>query len=121
MPKNNSPLEADECRAFVDWLAIQENLGRVKVFSHIPSETFTRSWTAKARNTALGVRRGVPDYFIVTPGNLVAVEMKRQKGGTVAEEQREWITSLNEAGVPAKVCCGADEAIAFTAEYLPSS
>ena len=115
------PLESAECKVFVKWLEIQKRLGNVLQFTHIPNETFTRSWTTKLKNKALGVRRGFPDYAIVTAaGHFVAVEMKRQSGSTTSVEQKAWIAELEgcRGGVHAKVCRGADEAIEFTKSFL---
>ncbi len=46
------------------------------------------------------------------------IELKRQKGGTVSETQKSWITALAEQGYKAVVCRGADEAIGTIKEYL---
>ncbi len=44
---------------------------------------------------------------------LVAIEMKRKKGGATSANQKQWIKTLNEAGIQAVVCKGCDEAIEF--------
>lgn len=41
------------------------------------------------------------------------VEMKRKKGGATSANQKQWIKTLNEAGVQTVVCKGCDEAIEF--------
>lgn len=61
----------------------------------------------------MGVSPGVPDLFIIVNARLIAIEMKRQKGGVVSTFQRKWITQLNNALVPTIVAKGAKEAIAF--------
>ena len=48
----------------------------------------------------------------------VMIEMKKRKGGTVSPEQKEWKKVYELAGIPCKVCKGADEAIAFVNEYF---
>lgn len=105
------PTEDQEQAAFVQYLRLK-NLPHFRV----PNETFTRSWKQKAKNKSLGVVSGVPDLFVVVGGKLVAVEMKRQKGGVVSASQAEWLKTLQGAGVPARVCKGADEAIKFIEE-----
>ena len=44
---------------------------------------------------------------------LVAIEMKRRKGGVTSANQKKWIKTLNEAGIQTVVCKGCDAAIEF--------
>lgn len=81
-----------------------------------PNETFTKSWKQKAKNKRLGVVPGVPDLFVIVKNRLLAIEMKRTKGSTTSPAQIEWIKRLNECGVTARICKGADAAIAFIEE-----
>jgi hypothetical protein len=126
------PTEDAEQMAFVEWL----NLKGLKHF-HPPQETWTKSIKQKMRNKMMGVVPGVLDLFIVIPNKsesindydvirnstamvldifeyrVVAIEMKRAKGGVVSEAQKSWIETLNAAGIESVVCRGAEEAIAF--------
>lgn len=123
----DNPTEDQEQEAFVQWL-------RLKGYPHfrVPNETYTRSWSQKAKNKKLGVSSGVPDLFIAVPfppphliiahkdrddevrnKTLVAIEMKRKKGGTTSANQKKWIKTLNEAGIQTVVCKGCDAAIEF--------
>lgn len=123
----DNPTEDQEQEAFVQWL-------RLKGYPHfrVPNETYTRSWSQKAKNKKLGVSSGVPDLFVAVPfppphliiahkdrddevrnKTLVAIEMKRKKGGTTSANQKKWIKTLNESGVETVVCKGCDEAIEF--------
>ncbi len=43
--------------------------------------------------------------------NLVAIEMKRKKGGGHQRTKRSVIKTLNEAGIQTVVCKGCDAAI----------
>jgi hypothetical protein len=86
------------------------------VFSHIPNSTYTPSHAAKAKNKAMGVSKGVPDYLILLPGRVVFVELKRRHGGRVSPEQLEWGEALVKSGASFSVCYGAMEAIAFIQE-----
>lgn len=68
-----------------------------------------------------GVKRGVPDMCLpVSRGGYhgLYIELKRQKGGTVSDEQREWIAALNTQGYKAIICHGAEEAIEQIRGYL---
>lgn len=123
----DNPTEDQEQEAFVQWL-------RLKGYPHfrVPNETYTRSWSQKAKNKKLGVSSGVPDLFVAVPfppphliiahkdrddevrnKTLVAIEMKRKKGGVTSINQKKWIKTLNEAGVQTVVCKGCDAAIEF--------
>jgi len=47
------------------------------------------------------VRAGLPDLFIIYKDKqkkkkAVFIEMKRKQGGTVSQEQKEWIHLINE-------------------------
>ena len=44
--------------------------------------------------------------------------MKRQKGGRLSPEQKEWIDGLFSQGYLAVRCDGADEAIGLLERYL---
>lgn len=118
LPKTTLSISEDEeQRAFVAWLDIKG-----LKYSAIPNSTYTTSWSVKNRNTAMGVRPGVPDMMIVLPTiGLVFIELKRQKGGVVSSHQRDWIAALNTCpGVAAHVCHGAAAAIAVIERYLTS-
>lgn len=84
----------------------------------VPSETYTTSWNQKRINRAKGVVKGIPDFWVVVKDKLLAIEMKKKKGGRVSPEQEYWIEKLLLVGVRAKVCKGADEAIAYIESFL---
>lgn len=68
-----------------------------------------------------GVKRGVPDMCLPVPRggfNGLYIELKRVKGGTVSDEQREWMAALNTQGYKAIICHGAEEAIEQIRGYL---
>jgi hypothetical protein len=107
--------ELKEQARFVQWARSQG----LKI-SAIAQSTYTESWKAINDNVMAGVVRGVPDLIIIIPSEcrldgknkLVFIEMKKEKGGVVSKEQKEWIASLNLcSGVIAMVCRGCDNAI----------
>lgn len=105
--------EDDEEATFTDWLDLKGY-----THWHVPQETYTTSWKAKAKARKLGVRKGVPDHWVIVPTAgtrfLVAIEMKRAHGGTTSDEQFEKIHELNKCrGITALVAHGAGEAIAI--------
>ena len=106
MAINNTPLEEEEQMALVDYLEI-----RGLKFTAIPNSTFTKSWKQKMKNTRTGLRPGLPDLLVIVKDKLIFIEMKRVKGGTVSETQKEWIEALSKCeGVNAYVAKGFDEA-----------
>lgn len=106
----NVPTEEYECLQLVDYLEKAVKQKKVLRFTKIPNETFTRSWKTKIRNKAQGVRKGFPDYVIVTKWDVLFIEMKKTKGGVVRPEQILWIDDLNRAYGNAVVCKGFEEA-----------
>jgi hypothetical protein len=118
------PLEDVEQIDFVDWLELQG-----LKFTAVPNSTYTKSWNQKRKNRATGLRPGFPDLIILIrphqdragKGRLLAVEMKRVRGGVVSPDQREWIAALNGLGtehIESVVAKGADEAIDYVTSYL---
>lgn len=85
---------------------------KLDVYSKIPHETYTKSWSAKRKNTNEGVMPGVPDNVIVGNGLMILLELKKEKGGQLSPYQKEWIEAVNRIGgnVEAVVCKGYVEA-----------
>ncbi len=106
------PTEYQEQVAFIRYLELKGY-----DYFHVPNSTYTKSWNQKRLNKALGVKPGVPDIFVIVEGDLITVEMKRVKGGRATQAQLDWIKKLNSAGIPSKVCRGAQEAIEFVESY----
>lgn len=83
-------------------------------YTAIPNSTYTKSWKQKLHNKDMGLRAGFPDIVVIAQSVFIAIEMKRSDGGSGATPaQKSWIAHLQAAGIPAKVCNGCDEAIAF--------
>lgn len=68
------------------------------------------------RMKAEGVRPGVPDLFV--PEWCLWVEMKRQKGGRLSAEQRDWIEYLEGVGHAVIVGRGATDASEKVMKWL---
>lgn len=115
--------EKAECLLLVEYLTL-----RGIKFSHIPQETFTKSWAVKMKNKQMGVMRGIPDYMILIPAKktddnitkLLFIEMKKEgKGGIVSKEQASWLEELNKVPlVEAAVCRGFNEAKKFIEKFI---
>lgn len=123
---NNVPTEYEECVAFVDWLRYN-NIPH----SHCANESQSGSRSAVIRGAKLkriGQSRGVFDYDVYVPirgitdeidcYELIKIEMKRKKGGTVSPEQKSWQKIYEASGIQCRICKGADEAIEFVKSVL---
>lgn len=86
------PTEHEEQREFVRWF--RQTYPDIRIFA-IPNGG-ARSPSVAVRLKAEGVSKGVPDLYI--PAWRVWVEMKRQKGGTISPEQKDWHQYLESCG-----------------------
>jgi len=108
------PLEAEEGKTLVAYLRRKRY-----TFTHTPNET---GHTPEARRRAIrmkqqGTSKGFPDYTIILKrGGIAIIELKRVRGSATSPEQKEWIAAFQAAGVPARICRGAAESIAFIEE-----
>ena len=103
------PTEYAECQVFHQWL----ELNHIR-HTHIGNESQIGGRAGIIRGAklkAIGQSKGFPDYLVLVNGQLVAIEMKRQKGGHVEAEQTEWLEALTGCGVKCFVCRGATQAI----------
>jgi hypothetical protein len=107
----NIPTEHEEQREFVKWF--RQTYKGVRIFA-IPNGG-ARSITTATRLKVEGVSSGVPDLFI--PAWLMWVEMKRQKGGVVSQEQTDWIAYLRSIGHLVIVSKGAEDAKSQITEF----
>ena len=104
--------EHEEQRLVVDWLDWQ---GFGGFFFAVPNGT-NRAHSQTSKLKAEGMRNGVPDLWI--PTMRIVIEMKRRNArpSDTRPEQAAWIQRLKDAGWEARVCKGADEAIAWLRE-----
>ena len=98
-------------REFVKWF--RQTFAGVRIFA-IPNGGY-RGKFAAMKLKAEGVSKGVPDLFC--PELYLWIEMKREKGGIVAPEQRDWLNYLNSIGYTAIVARGLDDAKAQVTEH----
>lgn len=119
---NLTPIEDLECYAFADWLSHTGLL-----YSHIANGQWQPSLKQRIKYSRIGVRRGFPDYVVVIPKErsttsralLLAIEMKRTKGGKIEPEQIEWQQAINQVeDCQAFVCYGCDQAISTVSSFL---
>ena len=115
------PLEDAEQRIIFQWAAMETaarpELGLLYAIPNGGKRAIKTAIALKAQ----GVKSGVPDMCLpVSRGGYhgLYIELKRQKGGTVSETQKEWIAALNTQGYKAIICHGAEEAIEQIRGYL---
>lgn len=120
------PTEEAEQIAFISWCRYNGI-----IFHHSGNEIGGSSQAVKMRAIKmkrLGTSKGFPDLIVLVPikgvtdhvdaYQMLAIEMKRKKGSTISPEQKQWIKMLELAGIPSRICRGADEAIEFVKEYM---
>lgn len=109
---NTLPSEHEEQKGIVNW--IRSKFPEVVVFA-IPNGDY-RSISVAKRLKAEGVTPGVPDLFI--PDWNLWIEMKKQKGGRLSQDQKEMIEHLERIGHTVIVGYGATDASAKVIEFL---
>lgn len=117
------PTEDEEQMALFTWASHMAATGRLPELYwlyHVPNGG-SRGPAEAGRFKAMGVKKGVPDVFLDVPrGGFhgLRIEMKRREGGTVSQDQRDWIDHYNQTGYRAVVCYGWDEAREEIEVYL---
>lgn len=106
------PSESEEQVGFINWF--EAAFPGVLIF-HIPNGGH-RAMTVAKKLKAEGVKPGVPDLYI--PAWKIWIEMKRQKGGKVSDEQMDWYDYLTGIGDTVIIGRGARDASAKLAEIL---
>lgn len=86
-------------------------------YTAIPNSTYTTSWKQKIKNKTMGLKAGFPDLIAIVDGTFIAIEMKRIKNSATSPKQKEWVESLQKAGIPTIIAKGADEAITFIRSF----
>ena len=105
MKKPLIPSEHSEQVAFVRWFRATYPDVRIAAW---PNGGYRHQETA-GRIKREGGCRGVPDLYI--PAWHLWIEMKRQKGGRLSAEQKDWMNYLvNEVGDHWMMCRGAADA-----------
>lgn len=99
------PTEHEEQRQLVSWF--RKTYPDVRIFA-IPNGGL-RGKTTAMKLKAEGVSPGVPDLFV--PAWALWIEMKRQKGGSVSLEQKDWHNYLVSIGHKILIAKGFDDAV----------
>lgn len=85
---------------------------------HASPSVYIPNPVTRAKMMAAGFSKGWPDIVAILPNNkVIAIELKKDKGGRASPEQKKWVQALENAGVPARICHGYEAAVAFIEEY----
>ena len=106
------PSESEEQIGFLRWF--EAAFSGVRIF-HIPNGGH-RAMSVAKKMKAEGVRPGVPDLYI--PKWKLWIEMKRQSGGRLSADQRDWIDYLDAIGDDVIVANGATDASRQVMEWF---
>ena len=115
------PKEAQEQAWFFNWCKYASvKWSELDLLYHIPNGG-SRNAIEAVHLKAQGVKKGVPDLCLPVPRGKfhgLYIEMKRQKGGTLSLDQKEWIARLKNQGYRVEVCKGFQEAANVLEDYL---
>ena len=122
---NTTPLEKEEQIAFVEYC----EMNGICVVStqngfKMPKAAF--NYAAYSRTLKkMGLAKGFPDLIILEKNKsktheALFIEMKRQKGGVLQPEQKEWIERLDTKDYCVGVAKGCESAINILNTYLKS-
>lgn len=118
---NRTPHESAEQTALFRWAAYSQGAHPELMLMHAIPNGGSRD-PREAHNLKLqGVKPGVPDICLPVPRGPyhgLYIELKRQKGGRLSEEQKAWLNRLNRVGYRAVVCNGFEAAKDEILDYL---
>ena len=121
--------EKDEQMALVQWLRLKN----IPFVAHMTGVNLHGNFALMNTLKQTGcLQKGVPDLFIPVPRKReycklkcaghekygLWIEMKKEKGGVLSSEQKEWLEARFADGYEIAVCHGADEAIKIIQNYL---
>lgn len=85
------------------------------------------NWSMMRKLKEMGVSKGFPDYIVIIPKEraklgrslMIAIEMKRERGGTTSPEQKQWIKYISEiSDCEGFICKGFNEAKAVVKQFI---
>lgn len=126
MRKNNGPslpvpTESVEQQCLFRWAQYQSGaFPELVLLYHVPNGGH-RNKAEAGRFRAEGVKAGVPDLCLPVPrGGFhgLYIELKRLKGSKTSEDQKAWLSRLEEQGYCVALCKGWEAAANVIMEYL---
>lgn len=123
MAKNLTPLEKDEQINFITFCEAN-NITVVSTQNGFKMPKTAFNWAAYSNSLKrMGMRKGFPDLIVLARNKsqtheVLFIEMKRQQGGKLHDEQKEWIERLDNEGYCVAVAKGCESAINILNQYL---
>ncbi|CAN8140347.1 VRR-NUC domain-containing protein [uncultured Thiomicrorhabdus sp.] len=109
------PSEHEEQKGFINWF--RHKFPHLLIFAVPNGEK--RAISVAKRLKAEGVLAGVPDLFILLPdGETLILEMKREKGGRLSPQQKDFISKSETLGHTVLIGYGAKDASEKVLSYL---
>ena len=114
-----APLEHEEQRTLVQYCKVKKLLA----YSTPNGAMLKGNKLQRARQMnklkAEGLLIGVSDMTILLPNKILFIELKRVKGSTTSQAQKDFIDKVNQYPYAVgSICKGAKEAIEFIESYL---
>lgn len=112
--------EKNEVALFVRYCDLQ-NILCVHVPNEFPLGGLRNKFAYINMLKSQGYKKGFPDLIVFAKNekhDILFLEFKREKGGTVSKDQKNWIEWLQTAGYYAKVVKGNKEAVEVLNNYL---
>lgn len=113
--------EAQEQATLFKWAAYMSNRWpELQLLHHIPNGG-SRNPVEAAHFKQQGVKAGIPDIFLPCARcgyHGLYIEMKRQKGGRLSENQKMMIRALRAQGYKVEVCAGWEAAKETITKYM---
>ena len=117
----HEPLEAEEQRALFSWAALQAGrYPELRFMYHVPNGG-KRNAKEAAHLKAEGVKAGVPDIVLPAARGCfhgLYIELKRQKSGSLSQDQKDYLDFLQKQGYCAVMCRGWKQAASTILMYL---
>lgn len=114
--------EHEEQAMFVEYVKLRGfPIAAVPNGFHISGSNKQKTVQAVNKLRAEGMSNGFPDLIIPYPTKHfhgLFIEMKRADGGTVSDEQKQWLDLLNNLGYLAVACHGFDKAKKVFDDYI---
>jgi len=110
--------EYNEQCTLVEYLDLLKATGKILMYTALPNNLFTKSWSQKVKQKRQGLKPGFPDLVIVTKDKVIFLEMKRVRGGVLSDEQMVWLEALKGKQTVSGVAKGFDKAKAYLDEVL---
>lgn len=122
---NTTPLEKQEQIEFVDFCK-SRNITVISTQNGFKMPKNAFNWAAYSNSLKrMGLSKGFPDLIVLARNKsqtheVLFIEMKRQKGGRVSPEQKEWIQKLDNNGYCVGIAKGFESAVKILDKYLES-